>query len=85
LLFVALCFADDLLGKPLHTPHQVRGSLFPDHALVRVVLRMRKPKAAVAAARNVPAAEPLETPVRLICLALLLAIAALACRIASFW
>ena len=22
----------DLLGKPLHTPHQVRGRLFPDHA-----------------------------------------------------
>jgi hypothetical protein len=46
-------------------------------------LRMRKPKAAVAAARNAPAAGPLETPVRLVCLALLLAIAALACRIAS--
>jgi hypothetical protein len=46
---------------------------------------MRRPKAAVAAARNAPAAEPAETPVGLICLALLLAIAALACRIASFW
>ena len=46
---------------------------------------MRKSEAAVAAARNAPAAEPLETPVRLICLALLLAIAALACRIASLW
>jgi hypothetical protein len=22
----------DLVGKPLHTPHQVRGRLFPDHA-----------------------------------------------------
>jgi hypothetical protein len=46
---------------------------------------MRKPEAAIAAARNAPAAEPVETPVRLICLALLLAIAALACRIASLW
>jgi hypothetical protein len=66
-----------LSEKPLHT--------FPDHAPVRVVLRMRKPEAAVVAARNAPAAEPVETPMRLICLALLLAIAALACRIASFW
>jgi hypothetical protein len=47
------------------------------------VLRMRKPEAAVAAARNVPLA--VETPVRLVCLALLLAIAALACRIVSLW
>jgi hypothetical protein len=46
---------------------------------------MRKPEAAVAAARNAPAGEPVETPARLICLALLLAIAALVCRIASFW
>jgi hypothetical protein len=46
---------------------------------------MRKPKAAVAAARNASAAGTLETPVRLVCLALLLAIAALACRIASLW
>jgi len=46
---------------------------------------MRKSGAAVAATRNVPAAEPVETPVRLVCLALLLAIAALACRIASLW
>jgi len=46
---------------------------------------MRKPEAAIAAARNAPAAEPVETPVRLICLALLLAITALVCRIASFW
>jgi hypothetical protein len=46
---------------------------------------MRKPEAAVAAARNVTAAGPVETPVRLVCLALLLAIAALVCRIASFW
>jgi len=48
-------------------------------AFVEVALRMRKPKAAVAAARNV------ETPAQLVCLALLLAIAALACRIASLW
>jgi hypothetical protein len=46
---------------------------------------MRKPEAAVAAARNLPASGPLEMPVRLVCLALLLAIAALACRIASLW
>ena len=46
---------------------------------------MRKPKAAVAAARNAPGAGLLETPVRLVCLSLLLAIAALACRIASLW
>ena len=53
--------------------------------LIPVVLRMRKPEAAVAAASNNPAAEPVETPVRLVCLALLLAIAALGCRIASLW
>jgi hypothetical protein len=46
---------------------------------------MRKPEAAVAAGKNAPAAGPVETPVRLVCLALLLAIAALACRIASLW
>ena len=46
---------------------------------------MRKPGAAIAAGNNVPAAEPVETPVRLVCIALLLAIAALACRIISFW
>jgi hypothetical protein len=45
---------------------------------------MRKPEAAVAAGKNARA-EPMETPVRLVCLALLLAIAALACRIASLW
>src|SRR5690242_6044536 len=28
------CFVHDLFGKPLHTPHQERGRLFPDHALV---------------------------------------------------
>jgi hypothetical protein len=46
---------------------------------------MREPKAAVAAARKAQAAGPAETPVRLVCLALLLATAALACRIASLW
>jgi hypothetical protein len=46
---------------------------------------MRKPEAAVVAARSAPAAEPVEAPVRLVCLALLLAIAALTCRIASLW
>jgi hypothetical protein len=46
---------------------------------------MRKPEAAVAAGKNATAVEPVETPVRLVCLALLLAIAALACRIASLW
>jgi hypothetical protein len=46
---------------------------------------MRRPQTAVAAARDAPAAEPVETPVRLVCIALLLAIAALACRIASLW
>jgi hypothetical protein len=45
---------------------------------------MREPKAAVAAARKAQAG-PAETPVRLVCLALLLATAALACRIASLW
>jgi hypothetical protein len=46
---------------------------------------MRKPETAPAAARTVPVATPVETPARLVCLALLLAIAALACRIASLW
>jgi hypothetical protein len=58
-------------------------SLFGDP--IPVVLRMRKPEAAVVAARNDPAAEPMEMPARLVCLALLLAIAALTCRIASLW
>jgi len=26
-------FEHDLIGKPVSTPHQVRGGLFPDHAL----------------------------------------------------
>jgi hypothetical protein len=46
---------------------------------------MRKSEAVVAAARNLPASGPLEAPAQLVCLALLLAIAALACRIASLW
>jgi hypothetical protein len=45
---------------------------------------MRKLKAA-ATAGKAPAAGPVETPVRLVCLALLLAIAALAGRIATLW
>jgi hypothetical protein len=46
---------------------------------------MPEPEAAVAAARNATAAGPVETPARLVCLALLLAIATLGCRIASLW
>ena len=46
---------------------------------------MRKPEAAVAARKHAPAVGPVETPVQLVCLALLLAIAALVCRIASLW
>jgi hypothetical protein len=46
---------------------------------------MREPEAAVAAATNDSASGPAETPVRWVCLALLLAITALACRIASLW
>jgi NAD(P)-dependent dehydrogenase (short-subunit alcohol dehydrogenase family) len=33
-------FAHDLFGKPLHTPHQVRGGLFPDHTLGKGVVFM---------------------------------------------
>jgi hypothetical protein len=29
----SIWFAHDLSGKPVSTPHQVRGRLFPDHAL----------------------------------------------------
>ena len=32
----SLSLARDLSGKPLHTPHQVRGRLFPDHALAQL-------------------------------------------------
>jgi len=46
---------------------------------------MRKPEAAVAAEKNAPSARLVEPPVRLVCLALLLAIASLACRIVSLW
>src|ERR1700759_631007 len=42
-------------------------------AFVEVALRMRKPEAAVAAARNLPVWGPLENPAKLVCLALLLA------------
>jgi hypothetical protein len=46
---------------------------------------MRKANSAVAAKKSVQAAGSVETPVELVCLALLLAIAALVCRIASIW
>lgn len=47
---------------------------------------MREPDAASAAAAKplLPARED-DAPVRIVCLALLLALAALACRIASIW
>jgi hypothetical protein len=54
-------------------------------ARVQVVLRMRKANSAVAAKKSVQAAGSVEAPVELVCLALLLAIAALVCRIASIW
>ena len=44
---------------------------------------MRKPNAVSAAQKSAPF--PVGTPAQLVCLALLLAIAALACRIASLW
>jgi len=40
---------------------------------------------AAAAARPSPPARPDDAPVRIVCLALLLALGALACRIASIW
>jgi hypothetical protein len=46
---------------------------------------MRKANSAVAAKKSVQAAGSVEAPVELVCLALLLAIAALVCRIASIW
>ena len=33
-----LLFEHDLFGKPVPTPHQVRGRLFPDHALERATV-----------------------------------------------
>jgi len=33
-MMVPLLFAHDLFRKPVPTPHQVRGKLFRDHALV---------------------------------------------------
>jgi hypothetical protein len=33
---MALLFEHDLFGKPVPTPHQVRGRLFPDHALANL-------------------------------------------------
>jgi hypothetical protein len=41
--------------------------------------------AAAAAEKHGSAAETAETPLRLICLSLLLAIGALVCRIATIW
>jgi hypothetical protein len=48
---------------------------------------MRKPAAASVAARKapVPAGSRDDAPVELVCLALVLALLALACRIASIW
>ena len=48
---------------------------------------MRKPDAAPVAARkaSLPAGRRGDTPVELVCLALALALLALAVRIASFW
>ena len=46
---------------------------------------MRKSVVAAAAGKNNLITARVETPVRLVSLALLLAIATLACRIASFW
>ena len=46
---------------------------------------MHRMDAAAPAGNNAPAARPVETPVQLVCLALLLAIATLACRIVSLW
>jgi hypothetical protein len=47
---------------------------------------MRRANAAAAARKTAwPVAGPVETPVRLVCLALLLAIVALGCRIVSLW
>jgi hypothetical protein len=47
---------------------------------------MRNPDAvSVAAAKPSPSANRDNAPVRIVCLALLLALGALACRIASIW
>jgi hypothetical protein len=48
---------------------------------------MRKPDAASVAARNPsqPAGSRRDAPAELVCLALVLALLALACRIASIW
>jgi hypothetical protein len=48
---------------------------------------MRKPEAAPVAARitSLPAGSPGNTPLELVCLALVLALLALAARIASVW
>ena len=54
-------------------------------ARIEVALRMRKFDAATAAGKSISAAGPVEAPVRLVCLSLVLAITALVCRIASIW
>jgi hypothetical protein len=46
---------------------------------------MRKPQTGVAAATGAPAAGAMDTPTGLVCVALLLAIVGLACRVASLW
>jgi hypothetical protein len=52
-------------------------------AFVEVALRMRESNTVSATEKG--ASSPVGTPAQLVCLALLLAIAALACRIASLW
>jgi hypothetical protein len=48
-------------------------------------VNMRKPDAAVAAKTSLPAGSRSDAPVELVCLALALALIALACRIISVW
>jgi hypothetical protein len=58
--------------------------LFPPDG---VGVNMRKPGAALVAARkaSLPADRGDRAPIEVVCVALALAILALACRIASFW
>ena len=46
---------------------------------------MRKPDAAAVEARKMPGANRYEASIRLVCLALLLSLVALGCRILSIW
>jgi hypothetical protein len=48
-------------------------------------VNMRKSDAAVAARKSLPAGNRGDAPVELVCLALALALIALACRIISIW